>query len=164
MDTTTVHQLCAHALSIRPGIIVRYNLQRRILMDGRVVAKCYLWEGSMVADVVSTLPSVLQVRCTAPGLAHVTAESVTHALVTASRQQGHCLQALSLAGLFGLPDNDLVRVLIILRWLRLTRLAVFLRVCDGRCTCPCTVVGHKSQLRGSTSQEYHYETCSNPTA
>jgi hypothetical protein len=58
-----VHGLCAHALSSCPGIIVRYNLQRRILMDGRVVAKCYLWEGSMVADVVSTLPSILQARC-----------------------------------------------------------------------------------------------------
>lgn len=70
----TVHELCSHALSLCPGIIVRYNLQRRILMDGRIVAKCYLWEGSMVADVVSTLPSILQVRCIAPALARFTAK------------------------------------------------------------------------------------------
>lgn len=43
------------------GIVVRYNLQRRVVMDGRIVARYYIMEGSMAADVLSTLPAIVQV-------------------------------------------------------------------------------------------------------
>lgn len=32
-------------------------------MDGWIVASYYLREGSMVADVLSTFPSIIQVHC-----------------------------------------------------------------------------------------------------
>ncbi len=40
---------------------MRYNLQRRIVMDGHIVARYYLTEGSMLVDVLSTTPAIVQV-------------------------------------------------------------------------------------------------------
>ena len=54
---------------LHTGVVVRYNLQRKVVMDGRMVARMYLFHGTMIADVASTLPSWLEVRCNREHLA-----------------------------------------------------------------------------------------------
>lgn len=50
---------------------MRYNLQRKVVMDGWMVARMYLFHGTMIADVASTLPSWLEVRCSREQLANI---------------------------------------------------------------------------------------------
>lgn len=47
---------------LHTGVVVRYNLQRKVVMDGRTVARMYLFHGSMIFDIASALPSWIEVR------------------------------------------------------------------------------------------------------
>eukprot|EP00208_Stichococcus_sp_RCC1054_P002961 CAMPEP_0206142088 /NCGR_PEP_ID=MMETSP1473-20131121/15486_1 /ASSEMBLY_ACC=CAM_ASM_001109 /TAXON_ID=1461547 /ORGANISM="Stichococcus sp, Strain RCC1054" /LENGTH=627 /DNA_ID=CAMNT_0053536937 /DNA_START=255 /DNA_END=2138 /DNA_ORIENTATION=- len=45
---------------LHTGVVVRYNLQRKVVMDGRTVARMYLFHGSMIFDIASALPSWIE--------------------------------------------------------------------------------------------------------
>ena len=48
-------------LSVHVGFVVTYNLQKKIVLDGRQLLKYYLKKGSAVLDTLSVIPWIAQV-------------------------------------------------------------------------------------------------------
>lgn len=48
-------------VQLHTGIIVRYNLQRKVVMCGATVARMHLFQGTMLIDIASALPAWIEV-------------------------------------------------------------------------------------------------------
>ena len=71
-------------LNMHVGFVVTYNLQKKVVLDGKKIARVYLTSGGLVLDILSVVPWVAQVPVDASAslALHVLADSLLNMLCT----------------------------------------------------------------------------------